>query len=75
MHYEIRYHDGLVWSVDRFQDANAGLVLAEVETDDPDRPIDLPPLVGAEVTLYRHFGNSHLARWPVSTRSRLARAT
>jgi CYTH domain-containing protein len=52
MRYEIRHHDGLVWSID-FQDANAGLVLAEVETDDPDGPIDLPPWAGAEVTLDR----------------------
>jgi len=61
-----RHHDGPVWSFNRFQDANAGLVLAKVKTDDPDWPIDLPPWVGAEVMLERRFGNSHLARWPVS---------
>lgn len=62
--YEIRHHDGLIWSVDRFQGTNAGLVLAEVELDDPHQPIELPPWVGAEVTLDRRYGNSRLARRP-----------
>jgi CYTH domain-containing protein len=64
--FEIRHHDGLVWSVDRFQGANAGLVIAEVELDDPDQTIELPPWVGAEVTLDRRYGNSRLAWSPVS---------
>ena len=64
--YEIRHHDGLVWSVDRFQGANAGLVHAEVGLDGSDQPIDLPPWVGAEVMLDQRYGNSRLARRPVS---------
>lgn len=70
--YEIRHDDGLVWSLDRFQDANAGLVLAEVELDDPDQPIDLPPWLGAEVTRDRRYGNSHLASCPVPISARAA---
>ena len=62
--YEIRHHDGLIWSVDRFRGTNAGLVLAEVELGDPHQPIELPPWVGAEVTLDRRYGNSRLARRP-----------
>ena len=69
--YAIRHHDGLLWSVDRFQDANTGLVLAEVELEHPDQPIELPSWVGEEVTFDRRYGNSRLARSPMP---RLAQA-
>ena len=66
--YEIRHDDGLLWSLDRFQGSNAGLLLAEVELDDPDQPVELPSWVGAEVTADPHYGNSRLARWPLAPR-------
>jgi hypothetical protein len=39
-------HGGPVWSVDVFRGLNAGLVLAEVELDRPDQPIDRSDWVG-----------------------------
>ncbi len=70
--YAIRHPDGLVWSVDRFQDANTGLVLAEVELEYPDQPVQLPPWVGAEITFDRRYGNSRLARSPMPVLARAA---
>jgi adenylate cyclase len=63
--YAIRHHDGRGWAVDRFQGANTGLVLAEVELEHPDQAIELPSWVGEEVTFDRRYGNSRLARSPM----------
>jgi CYTH domain-containing protein len=63
--YEIHHHDGLVWSVDRFQDPNNGLVLAEVELTHPDQQVEQPSWVGEEVTFDPRYGNSRLARFPL----------
>jgi CYTH domain-containing protein len=63
--YAIRHHDGFAWSVDRFQGANEGVVLAEVELEQPDQPIELPSWVGEEVTFDQRYGNSRLARSPM----------
>ena len=63
--YAIRHHNGLAWLVDRFQGANTGLVLAEVELEHPDLPIELPSWIGEEVTFDRRYGNSRLARSPM----------
>ena len=71
--HKVRYdvsHGGVVWSVDRFQGANAGLVLAEVEPSDPDQRIELPPWVAQEVTHDRRYGNSRLARSPLASAAR-----
>src|SRR5436189_1152849 len=40
---------GLKWEVDEFSGAHAGLVVAEVELDAADQPVELPPWVGREV--------------------------
>ena len=63
--YQLRYRDGLVWSIDRFEGLNQGLVIAEVELADPEQRIELPPWVGEEITLNPRYGNSTLARLPV----------
>ena len=73
--HKIRYdipHGGLVWSVDRFQDANAGLVLAEVELSNPDQRIELPPWITEEITHDPRYGSSRLARGPVPSAARAA---
>jgi adenylate cyclase len=65
---KIRYdvlHDGLVWSVDRFEGPNIGLVLAEIELSHPAQDIKLPPWVGEEVTFNSRYRNSRLALSPV----------
>jgi len=60
-------HAGLVWEVDVFHADNAGLLLAEVELDDPDQPVVLPDWVGEEVSRDPRYFNAYLARHPYST--------
>jgi adenylate cyclase len=57
-------HGGLVWEVDEFGGALAGLVLAEVELDSADQALDLPDWVGREVTGDPRYMNNRLARAP-----------
>jgi CYTH domain-containing protein len=64
--YQLCYCDGLVWSIDRFEWLNQGLVITEVELADPEQLIELPSWVGQEVTLIPRYGNSSLARSPIS---------
>ena len=51
-------HEGMLWFVDEFCGDNAGLLLAEVELDDPAQPVRLPPWVGDEVTRDPRYRNS-----------------
>jgi adenylate cyclase len=53
---------GAVWTIDEFRGALAGLVLAEIELDHPDQPVDLPDWIGAEVTGDPHYLNANLAK-------------
>jgi len=57
-------HAGLVWEVDEFLGANAGLVVAEVELEHADQAIDLPDWAGAEVTDQVRYYNLALAAHP-----------
>jgi len=57
---------GLVWEIDVFSGLNAGLILAEVEIDDPEQPIALPAWITREVTRDRRYSNSQLAKCPYS---------
>ncbi len=50
--------------VDVFAGENTGLVLAEVELDRADQPVDLPPWAGREVTDDPRYLNINLARHP-----------
>lgn len=61
--YVTRYAD-LVWEVDVFEGANAGLVVAEVELDHAVQRVDLPPWVGAEVSGDPRYLNTSLALHP-----------
>lgn len=66
---KIRHHvafDGHLWEVDEFDGLNAGLIIAEIELDRPDRAFALPPWAGPEITHDRRYGNSGLARNPYS---------
>jgi CYTH domain-containing protein len=58
-------HGGLTWEVDVFEGDNAGLVLAEVELERADQPIDLPPWAGLEVTDDPRYYNVNLAKHPM----------
>lgn len=61
----------LVWEIDVFGGENRGLVVAEIELDDPDQPFERPGWLGAEVTGDRRYYNADLAlvpftRWPAA---------
>jgi len=55
------------WHVDVFEDANAPLIVAEIELQSPREAFDVPPWVGAEVTEDERFSNAHLANHPYRT--------
>ncbi|WP_282202954.1 nucleoside-diphosphate kinase [Kitasatospora fiedleri] len=55
-------HRGRTWFVDAYQDAHAGLVLAETELRDLDEHVDLPPWCGTEVTARVEYHDHALAR-------------
>lgn len=56
-----RYQAGR-WEVDVFHGANEGLVMAEIELDDPEEQFDLPDFIGEEITGNPKYYNSVLAQ-------------
>ncbi|MHB8709761.1 MAG: CYTH domain-containing protein [Desulfuromonadales bacterium] len=58
---------GLTWEIDEFLGANAGLLLAEVELEQVDEAVPLPPWIGREVTGDHRYYNAWLARHPFTT--------
>lgn len=59
-------HAGMVWEVDEFLGANAGLIVAEIELASEDQPFDKPDWVGAEVSGDARYYNANLIRHPFS---------
>ncbi|MBG6221234.1 MULTISPECIES: CYTH domain-containing protein [unclassified Janthinobacterium] len=59
-------HAGMVWEVDEFLGANAGLVVAEIELASEDQPFEKPDWVGAEVSGDARYYNANLIRQPFS---------
>lgn len=57
----------LHWEIDVFQDANAGLILAEVELERADQSLELPDWIGLEVTHDRRYYSAELARRPFAS--------
>ncbi|WP_322628102.1 CYTH domain-containing protein [Halothiobacillus sp.] len=55
---------GLLWEIDEFLGANAGLVVAEVELDSTDQTVPLPSWVGAEVSDDARYYNVALVQTP-----------
>lgn len=55
---------GMVWVVDEFYGENDGLVMAEVELEREDQPVELPPWVGKEVSHDPRYQNSSLSQHP-----------
>ena len=55
------------WVVDCFEGDNAPLVLAEVELDTADAPLELPPWCGQEVTSDGRWSNAALAVVPIAS--------
>lgn len=66
MRYPLLAND-VLWIIDVFQDANAGLVVAEVELDNPTADIIKPPWCGREVTGEDRYYNDYLAQHPYET--------
>ena len=56
--------DGLVWEVDVFEGANAGLIVAEVELEDVAQFFGKPPWAGEEVSHDPRYLNSNLSKRP-----------
>lgn len=57
-------HGEHTWEIDEFTGANQGLIVAEVELDEADETIDLPPWIGVEVTDDPRYFNSNLIAHP-----------
>lgn len=53
-----------LWEIDEFLGANSGLVVAEIELDDPDEDFEYPPWLGREVSGEPQFYNVRLAEYP-----------
>lgn len=53
--------EGWTWEVDEYENNLSGLVVAEVEIDNPDRKVPLPSFAGEEVTGRPEYYNSTLA--------------
>ena len=59
--------DGFIWEVDEFFGANAGLVVAEIELDDPRQVFAKPAWIGEEVSEDHRYANANLFKHPYST--------
>lgn len=59
--------NGLMWEIDEFTGANAGLVVAELELPAEDAPYIRPDWLGDEVTGDVRYYNSYIAKNPWST--------
>jgi adenylate cyclase len=55
---------GRRWEVDVFEGANVGLVVAEVELESADAPLEIPAWAGAEVTDDPRYYNANLVAHP-----------
>jgi CYTH domain-containing protein len=56
--------NGMIWEIDEFIGENEGLVVAEIELEDENQKIDLPPWIGTEVTNDPKYYNSNLVNMP-----------
>lgn len=57
--YYIRFEDR-VWEVDEFHGGLQGVVIAEVELNNPDQPYDRPSFIGKDITGNPDYYNSNL---------------
>ena len=57
-------HRGATWEIDEFEGVNAGLVVAEIELEHEDQPVELPDWVGEEVSDDPRYLNANLSREP-----------
>jgi len=57
-------HDGMRWELDVFAEANAGLMIAELELQDESQPFTLPDWVAEEVSADPRYSNQALLQNP-----------
>ena len=62
--YRLPAGGGLTWEVDRFEGANEGLVIAEIELEHEEQAFERPIWLGPEVTEDPRFQNAYLFRHP-----------
>ena len=55
---------GMTWEIDEFLGENQGLLVAEVELEAEDQPVELPAWAGAEVSGDPRYFNVNLVRHP-----------
>ena len=55
---------GSVWEIDVFEGENQGLVMAEIELPNEDKPFERPPWLGQEITADPRYSNASLAVTP-----------
>lgn len=60
-------YKGFEWVIDVFKGENNGLMVAEIELEDPDQSFEKPPWAGDEVTHDPRYFNSNLIAHPFST--------
>ena len=63
--YQVESH-GHQWEIDEFMGENQGLILAEVELNDPEQAIAMPAWAGQEVSSDPRYFNANLAQYPFS---------
>ncbi len=63
--YDVPY-GGKTWTVDVFEAANAGLIVAEVELAHAEEQVAMPPWAGEEVTDDPRYRNSSLVSEPMN---------
>ena len=63
--YKVQW-GGLTWEIDEFDGLNKGLIIAEVELNDANQEIELPPWIGEEVSHDHRYFNSYLVKHPFS---------
>ena len=71
--YRLPAGDGLTWEVDRFEGANEGLVIAEIELEHEEQAFERPSWLGQEVTEDQRFQNAYLFRHPFKSWPEVAR--
>lgn len=63
--YKIEW-EGYLWEVDEFEAENKGLIMAEVELEDANQPLSVPPWIGEEVSHDARYFNANLMKFPYS---------
>lgn len=57
-------HAGHLWEIDVFEGDNEGLIVAEIELEDPDEPFEVPDWAGEEVSEDPRYYNVCLVNNP-----------